>query len=216
MNNSSEFHKSHSFQPRGAGGATASQEMLKDLYARLAEQEGNVSKCEEKLVGLRKEVDATKADIVVMERAEQLFIEKEKESEGMSDDKPLRGDIASVDATSKLVRCGVAHIEDLKGCRYQHEAFLRIAEMNGGKIVLAEAADLVIAAMNPQGTRTSVLVSQRKRMQESDHWERIARGVYQLTDFGPSGDSDEANETATIDIAQDGSEKDIKPQQHAA
>ena len=213
MANSGGCHQSFEFERHEIGGVTASQGLLKDLYARLAEQEEQVNECEEELARLREKVGTTKADIVVMERAEQLFIEKENSEVG---EKPMSEDLVPGDTVSKRVKCGVTQIEDLKGCRFQHQAFLRIAEMNGGEFALSEAADLVIAAMNPKGSRASVLVSQRKRMQESDQWERIARGVYRLTEFGPSGDADEASATATIDIDQDSSEKDIKPQQHAA
>lgn len=213
MANSGGCHQSFEFEQHEIGGVTASQGLLKDLYARLAEQEEQVNKCEEELAGLREKVDTTKADIFVMERAEQLFVEKEN-SEMRK--KPLIEDLATEETFSKQVKYGVTEIEDLKGCRFQYQAFLRIAEMNDGEFVLSEAADLVIAALDPKGTRASVLVSQRKKMQESDEWERIARGVYRLTEFRPSRDADEASATATIDIDQDSSEKDIKPQQHAA
>ena len=115
-----------------------------------------------------------------------------------------------------IVACGGATADDIIDCKFQHQAFRRIAEINNGEIILKTAADLVFAVMNPRGTKNSVLVAQRRRMKFDSDWERVGRGVYRLTGFSQSEVGPKPSETPTLDVVESPSIEETDGEQHAA
>ena len=115
-----------------------------------------------------------------------------------------------------IVTCGGATSDDISDCKFQHQAFRRIAEINKGELILKAAADLVLAVMNPRGTKDSVLVAQRRRMKFSSDWERVGRGVYRLTGFCQSEVDPKPSETPTLEMVEPPTIEEADGEQHAA
>lgn len=115
-----------------------------------------------------------------------------------------------------IVTCGGATSDDISDCKFQHQAFRRIAEINKGELILKTAADLVFAVMNPRGTKDSVLVAQRRRMKFSSDWERVGRGVYRLTGFCQSEVDPKPSETPTLEMVEPPTIEEADGEQHAA
>ena len=188
-----------------AGGeGRSAQFLLKKLRAKLAATQAEIIEREAL-------ADKTREDIAAVSRTLQLF-------EEMAEETPTHESIPETEVANTVVDAayGVTRVEDLRDCRYQHEAFRKIAEMNQGHLVLGESVDLVIAALGPKGTRDSVLVSQRRRMQKSDEWERESRGIYRLKKFSPVKRIEAVDAFSATDAEEQSSDENIVVGQHAA
>ena len=167
-------------------------EEIDDLKNRLVLQKAEAAQKEREASQTEAEIDANRR---LLERIRRKIIA----SNCARPEKPS--------GVTSVVACGAATVEDIQTCRFQHEAFRRIAEMNQGVLVLSDAADLVIAALQPKGTKNSVLVGQRRMMQQNHDWERVSRGTYQLTKFAALERRDEADARPTNDIAEHSSDE---------
>ena len=189
------------------GGVAASDSLLNSLRLKLTENEELISRRNEEIASLGEQAEEIRGQISVLEQARKLFIANESED----------GDGRDVLAIETAIgeTCSTPSLEELQSCPFQYQAFVKIAEMNGGELVLSEAADLVIAARKPVGTRNSVLVTQRRRMKKSEDWERIDRGVYRLTKHRLSEDRDETDALYVTSI-EGSSDEDTETDQQAA